>query len=195
MNPGEYSKNIKIKLDKQSGQLCFFDPTHPLARKNGMVTLGRHVLSVRLGRWLEPGEYALFMDGNPQNVDPENLQLTTLAEMVSHVRNRQVELVCPYCGEVFHVSKSHKDRRVHCKAVCRHLHSRKFEVDRDELETYVWQMPTTEVARQFGVSDKAIEKRCKLLGVNKPPRGYWAKLAAEESKQRGCGSDPQDEQE
>ena len=109
MNPGEYSKNIKIKLDKQSGQLCFFDPTHPLARKNGMVTLGRHVLSVRLGRWLEPGEYALFMDGNPQNVDPENLQLTTLAEMVSHVRNRQVELVCPYCGEVFHVSKSHKD--------------------------------------------------------------------------------------
>jgi len=27
----------------------------------------------------------------------------------------------------------------------------------------------------FGVSSKAIEKRCKLFGVDKPPRGYWAK--------------------
>jgi hypothetical protein len=26
------------------------------------------------------------------------------------------------------------------------------------------------------VSDKAIEKRCKRLGVIKPPRGYWAKM-------------------
>jgi hypothetical protein len=32
------------------------------------------------------------------------------------------------------------------------------------------------VAASFDVSDKAIEKRCKLLGVPKPPRGYWAKL-------------------
>jgi hypothetical protein len=48
----------------------------------------------------------------------------------------------------------------------------------------VWQMPTTEVASIFGVSDKAVEKRCKLLGIPKPPRGYWAKLAAEEERQR-----------
>jgi hypothetical protein len=27
-------------------------------------------------------------------------------------------------------------------------------------------------------SDKAVETRCKRLGVPKPPRGYWAKLAA-----------------
>lgn len=194
MNPGEYTKNIIIRLDKQSGQLCFYDPTHPLARRNGMVTLGRHVLSVKLGRWLEPGEYASFRDGNLQNVDPDNLQLTTLPEMICQVRTSQVELVCPYCGEVFRVSKSHQDRRVHCKKVCHQLHSRKFEVDREELEQYVWQMPTTEVARLFGVSDKAIEKRCKLLDIDKPPRGYWAKLAAEESKRRQSNSGLEDGQ-
>ena len=46
------------------------------------------------------------------------------------------------------------------------------------MEWLVWQMPTTEVADLFQVSDKAVEKRCKRLGISKPPRGYWAKVAA-----------------
>jgi hypothetical protein len=40
----------------------------------------------------------------------------------------------------------------------------------------VWTKPVTSVAASFDVSDKAIEKRCKRLGVVKPPRGYWAKV-------------------
>jgi hypothetical protein len=51
---------------------------------------------------------------------------------------------------------------------------RKFEITKEELQELVWQMPTTEIAKLYGVSDKAIEKRCKLLGVDKPPRGYWS---------------------
>ena len=43
-------------------------------------------------------------------------------------------------------------------------------------------MPVTEVAKLFGVSDQAVEKRCKLLGVKKPPRGYWAKRAKEDAQ-------------
>jgi hypothetical protein len=184
MNPGEYSKNIKIKLDRQTGQFCFYDPQHPLARKNGRVSLSRHLLSIKLGRWLEPGEYARFVDGDSQNTHLDNLMLTTMPELAKLLHNRQAELVCPYCGEVFRVSKSHKERRVHCTNQCRSLHARKFDVDREELEQLVWQMPTTEVAGLFGVSDKAVEKRCKLLSIQKPARGYWAKLAAEEQKQR-----------
>ena len=42
----------------------------------------------------------------------------------------------------------------------------------------VWSMPTVKVATLFNVSDKAIEKRCKLLGIEKPPRGYWRKKQA-----------------
>ncbi len=54
---------------------------------------------------------------------------------------------------------------------------RKFEITKEELHKLVWSMPTTKVAAMFNVSDKAIERRCKLLGVTKPPLGYWAKVS------------------
>ena len=53
------------------------------------------------------------------------------------------------------------------------LRKRKFDPSRDELEKLVWEMPTTQVGALFGVSDKAIDKRCKSLGIAKPGRGYW----------------------
>ena len=31
------------------------------------------------------------------------------------------------------------------------------------------------IAKMFGVSSKTIEKRYKKYGIEKPPRGYWAK--------------------
>jgi hypothetical protein len=46
----------------------------------------------------------------------------------------------------------------------------------NELLLAVWTEPATSVAASFDVSDKAIEKRCKRLGIPKPPRGYWAKI-------------------
>lgn len=54
-------------------------------------------------------------------------------------------------------------------------YKRLFDPGPEELKKLVWEKPTTEVAKMFGVSDKAIEKRCKLLGISKPPRGYWQK--------------------
>jgi hypothetical protein len=178
MQPGEYHKEIQAKIEKGSGQMCFFDPEHPLARKNCMVALGRHILSVKLGRWLEAGEMVHFEDGSPQNVSPENLSLTTRAALASQVHNHHVEMICPQCGTTFRTSPSHENRRTCCSEPCHQLYFRKFEVSREELEKLVWEMPTTQVAALFGVSDKAVEKRCKRLGVAKPPRGYWAKLAA-----------------
>ena len=35
--------------------------------------------------------------------------------------------------------------------------------------------PTTSIAKDLGVSDKAVEKHVKKLGLTKPPRGYWVK--------------------
>lgn len=49
---------------------------------------------------------------------------------------------------------------------------------REELQAMVLARPVTEVARELGVSDKAVEKRCKALGLEKRPRGYWARLRA-----------------
>ncbi len=44
-----------------------------------------------------------------------------------------------------------------------------------ELDALVWQKPTSHIASEYGVTDNAITKWCKKLGVEKPPRGYWAK--------------------
>jgi hypothetical protein len=44
------------------------------------------------------------------------------------------------------------------------------------MHQMVWVMPTTHIAREYGVSDKAIEKFCKKHQIQKPGRGYWAKL-------------------
>lgn len=45
----------------------------------------------------------------------------------------------------------------------------------EELTKLIWEKPTTHIAKDLGVSDKAVEKRIKKLGLTKPPRGYWMK--------------------
>ncbi|MDJ0737052.1 MAG: group I intron-associated PD-(D/E)XK endonuclease [Nostocaceae cyanobacterium] len=60
------------------------------------------------------------------------------------------------------------------------IHTRKVErPSKEELEKLVWSKPTTQIGKQFGVSDKAVEKWCKTYGIEKPPRGYWVKKAYE----------------
>jgi DNA-binding Lrp family transcriptional regulator len=44
------------------------------------------------------------------------------------------------------------------------------ELTREELFLLVWERPTREVARELGISDVALAKRCKKLQVPKPPR-------------------------
>ena len=53
---------------------------------------------------------------------------------------------------------------------------RKFEINKDILEKLVWEYPLTIIAKMYNVSDVAIAKRCKLLGIKKPLRDYWTKL-------------------
>lgn len=49
----------------------------------------------------------------------------------------------------------------------------------EALEKLIWEKPTSRIARDLGVSDKAIEKHCKKLALKKPPRGHWAKIQAQ----------------
>ena len=46
------------------------------------------------------------------------------------------------------------------------------EFKKDVLEKLVWEKSTLEIAKDYGVSDVAIAKRCKLFNIEKPPRGY-----------------------
>lgn len=51
-------------------------------------------------------------------------------------------------------------------------------IDRNTLAELVHTKPATEVAKYYGVSDKTIAKWCKSFGIERPPRGYWAKVYA-----------------
>lgn len=45
----------------------------------------------------------------------------------------------------------------------------------EELYKLLWSLPTQQIAKQFGVSDKAVEKWAKIYKLSKPTRGYWSK--------------------
>ena len=36
-------------------------------------------------------------------------------------------------------------------------------------------LPRTTLAKELGVSDSAIAKRCRIRGISQPGRGYWSK--------------------
>ena len=56
------------------------------------------------------------------------------------------------------------------------LHPKKIQWPaKEELERLLWEKPTIYIAKDLGVSDKAVEKHVKKLGLTKPPRGYWVK--------------------
>ena len=52
------------------------------------------------------------------------------------------------------------------------------DLSREELFALVWEKPVLQIAKDLGVSDVALRKRCARLQVPTPPRGYWAKIEA-----------------
>lgn len=49
---------------------------------------------------------------------------------------------------------------------------------RQELFDLVWSEPMRTLATRFKLSDVGLAKACKKANIPRPPRGYWAKLAA-----------------
>lgn len=47
-----------------------------------------------------------------------------------------------------------------------------------ELQKLLWEKPTSQIANDLGISDKAVEKHAKKHGLTKPPKGYWQKQMA-----------------
>lgn len=51
----------------------------------------------------------------------------------------------------------------------------------EKLIKMVWEKPTSQISKELGVSDKAVEKRILKIGGDKPPRGYWKKYHSRDS--------------
>ena len=124
-------------------------------------------------------ENVRFIDGDSANLAIANLEIVTTADQIrlnGLLKGRRVTLICPVCKQEFSIAASHADRRDTCSQACRSNH-RKFNPTRVDLQILVWTRSTEKVGLLFGVSGKAVEKRCKSLGIEKPPRGYWTKVA------------------
>lgn len=51
-------------------------------------------------------------------------------------------------------------------------------LSREDLFELVWSKPMADLAKEFGISDVALAKRCKRLAIPVPGRGYWARVDA-----------------
>lgn len=51
-------------------------------------------------------------------------------------------------------------------------------ISRIDLYKRVWETPVTHLAKEYGLSDVGFAKICKKHNIPRPPRGYWARIAA-----------------
>ena len=51
-------------------------------------------------------------------------------------------------------------------------------VSREDLYELAWSKPLRELAKDFGISEVALAKRCRWLAIPVPGRGYWARVDA-----------------
>jgi hypothetical protein len=73
------------------------------------------------------------------------------------------------------------DNIIEMKAIrCKICHyATRFKIDwpsSEDLQKMIWEKPTSILSKELGVADTAIAKRCRKLGIPKPPRGYWQKM-------------------
>jgi hypothetical protein len=57
-------------------------------------------------------------------------------------------------------------------------------LSREDLYELAWSKPILDLAKDFGISDVGLAKRCKRLGIPIPGRGYWARVDAGQTPYR-----------
>lgn len=170
---------MEFKLDTGTGYLYCYNPEHYCANRAGKVMEHVYVMAEALNRKLLSYECVHHIDRDKTNNHISNLKLMTIEahSKLHQMEDNGVQYVtrsCITCKSTFEVTT--KSDQKYCSASCASKNREKFSISKEDLEILVWSMPTTRVAESLGISDVAVAKRCKKLGVSKPPRGYWRKV-------------------
>lgn len=79
-------------------------------------------------------------------------------------KRHKVNNLCEDCGEKIH-KRSKKCFK--CSSISKGINQRKFQISKKELENLINNYPMITVGKMLGVSDNAVRKRCKNLGLLK----------------------------
>ena len=90
-------------------------------------------------------------------IDDSDLKDFINANSVVRVANKFG--VSPYV-----ITKICRDKNI--KIPDKHYLSKKFDISKEDLEALIKSKPMTEIGKTFGVSDNAIRKRCKTMGID-----------------------------
>lgn len=169
-----WNKTILPKQHKILKYFYFCDKEHPLGDKNGIVYYHRHVASEKLGRWLEPYEHVHHLDGDRSNNNSDNIVVLSASE---HARKHHSFLKPISCANVDcrKVFTPHASHTRYCSIRCSKL-SKFIPIDVEKLRDQIWKIPSKIIAKNLGISDSGLIKICRRNGIEKPPRGYWAKI-------------------
>lgn len=114
------------------------------------------------------------IDGNSLNNEKSNLEFLcpNCHSLTPNFYRKKTTQICK-CGSVI---EGRGKNCFECAQVLKGLKLRKVERPNKELlEKLVWEIPTTEIAIKYKVSDVAVSKWCKSYKIEKPKRGYWSK--------------------
>lgn len=153
--PSKYRKikKTEFRLDKALGYIYFIDKKHPLrCGRSGYVWLHRHVLSVKLNRWLTSKEQVHHIDGNKTNNSLNNLvSLNPSEHTIIHHGEKKVKS-CQECGTI-------TTNKKFCSYKCLRTSQRKITApSRRKARKMVKVHTIAKIARTFNVSWHTIKK-------------------------------------
>ncbi len=189
---GSHNRHLKSRIAKFKIDTSHFQIQVLNGRSNKKVHFSEMLVFNRIGRrettsklrraMLEYGfeevcsecNLGLMWNNKPIRIQIDHKDGDGLNNLPDNLR-----FLCPNCHsqtETYAAKNVKNEKVLKCSNKTKISSSRK--PDKDVLQSLVFEKPTTKIAIDFGVSDKAVEKWCKSYDIQKPPRGYWAKLAS-----------------
>lgn len=175
------------KYVRTQWKIGMFEPPNS---SDGTVYLHREIASEKLGRKLKPGETVHHVDEDKFNNDPENLWVFRSNADHSSYHNQKLLNLIPEI--IINEDGSYTTIKYRQEILCECGNDKSYDADKckscneewiarnipskEELQKLIWEIPSTQIAEIYNVSDKSISKWCKKYNLSKPPRGYWTKL-------------------